>query len=386
MRFLAFIFCFFVATTMVNASQKLNQPQKMQFTVAHSGGNCSGCVWIAAVGVIDIDAPKRFTELINKNPHIDIVYIHSLGGSLFAGMELGKIFRAKKIKVYIYETKSDEYSYSYGDSGVCMSACAYAFLGGIARVIPQNSQLGYHQFYSERNTPSLSLDSSSINYKISKDQIISGLIASYLVEMGVDARVLTIASSVDKNDVAILSTDDLRYFNITTTDIFTNWRLEVTGKGLVALTEKSNSYSLERSIMAFCTEPNHESYLVFITARPQNYGSSINSTNLSSYLKRLELKSDQTILYSAHSSQIQYYITDKLFLFALPIPNQIKDDILNTPLLFVDFDVPRAFFGTWPNFNLVIDAKTKEILRFAWKNCGIKFPSPTQLSTLLSPL
>jgi hypothetical protein len=65
---------------------------------------------------------------------------------------------------------------------LCVSACAYAFLGGITRDFDKNSIYGIHRFGSDR--------------PISGDdaQVLTTVIAKYIQQMGVDMSVLQAAS------------------------------------------------------------------------------------------------------------------------------------------------------------------------------------------------
>lgn len=67
--------------------------EPMTFRRGWSGGNCNGCEWIAAQGEIMPDTPARFREYIAENGKPYYITLHSLGGDLGAGIELGQTIR-----------------------------------------------------------------------------------------------------------------------------------------------------------------------------------------------------------------------------------------------------------------------------------------------------
>ncbi len=57
---------------------------------------------------------------------------------------LGEMFRALKIDT---EVGSSDPAASAKIQGICASARAYAFLGGVERSLDENAKLGFHRFY-----------------------------------------------------------------------------------------------------------------------------------------------------------------------------------------------------------------------------------------------
>ena len=83
-------------------------------------------------------------------------------------------------------------------SGICASACAYAFAGGRGRYYSGgNTRLGIHQFYSQGN-----------DIGNGTSQEVSGLLVAYLQRMGVDALAFSASASVQPNDILWLSADE----------------------------------------------------------------------------------------------------------------------------------------------------------------------------------
>jgi len=89
------------------------------------------------------DALRLQAELANLAPNKRVaILMNSPGGLVHEGTALGRLFYNARIATFVL-----------GNGGVCMSACAMAFLGGRdfatgepLRVIIQGGALGFHQF------------------------------------------------------------------------------------------------------------------------------------------------------------------------------------------------------------------------------------------------
>lgn len=73
--------------------------------------------------------------------------------------------------------------------GVCTSACAYAFMGGIERQIDPGSRIGVHYFYSAGRSEGVAVDEPELVQE-AVEQELTSLLLDYALRMGVDARVL----------------------------------------------------------------------------------------------------------------------------------------------------------------------------------------------------
>lgn len=152
--------------------------------------------WVSAEGVITPDTPSVFRKFLKSYDAgiVDRIEFHSLGGNLMAALELGRMIRNNGYKVNIGHTitlNNPEYTMDVVefDDAVCMSACAYTFLGGVTRRFYSNKAYGVHRFgYSLGDGDEVSA------------QIAASEIAKYVEEMGVDQNILRLASRADFND------------------------------------------------------------------------------------------------------------------------------------------------------------------------------------------
>lgn len=114
---------------------------EMTFVLRGNGGNCIGCEWTAAEGVITNDTYKRFEEYA-KGKRVATLHFDSPGGSLVGGLLLGEAIRKNGADTAVGKTIPDAYGFHAEAPGQCMSACAFAYLGGASRIYDEKQQLG----------------------------------------------------------------------------------------------------------------------------------------------------------------------------------------------------------------------------------------------------
>jgi hypothetical protein len=337
----------------------------MQFVVAGSGGNCNGCEWISAVGVIDESTPKKFEQFRKHHPYQQTIYLHSPGGNLMAGMELGRLFRKYKMPVSIAKTEQVKgESYSETTSGICASACAYAFLGGASRSITENSKIGFHQFYKttilEANANPISVQ----GYTLSADQLISGIIAAYIVEMGVDARVLSIASLAGKDEMLSPNDSELRVLKVITSDDFSPLQIELFGEGIRVFSTNDYVGYPVRKLSAFCMGADKQAVFMIEADKVND-----SERGLLESINKIEFFGDdennKTIIPKAN---ISIRIADTSAII-IALPRKIRDQALSSKSFGFDVDTARVVFGTWIGGGFSPTINEKKMLRLAWSNC-----------------
>jgi len=168
-------------------------------------------IMILATGQIDKDTPKQFRSFAQDFPRGTWVAISSPGGNLIGGMQLGLAIRELGFNTTIGNT-----DYSPPD---CLSACAYAFAGGVSRKLTPGSRYGLHQF---RGTDQ------AINAE--DTQKISATLAKYLDGMGVDRRLLDYAQMTTSDKVTVLTLTQAQLLKVDTAGqtSYARWKVEVT--------------------------------------------------------------------------------------------------------------------------------------------------------------
>jgi hypothetical protein len=99
-------------------------------------------------GGIDSYAAKRLEAFIisNRVPRESWVILNSPGGSLFGGIELGKIIRKYDLRTDVGKQKTAQPRPLEYDVGGCYNACTLAYVGGIFRYLKPGSHFGIHRF------------------------------------------------------------------------------------------------------------------------------------------------------------------------------------------------------------------------------------------------
>ena len=168
-------------------------------------------IMILATGQIDKDTPKQFRSFAQDFPRGTWVAISSPGGNLIGGMQLGLAIRELGFNTTIGNT-----DHSPPD---CLSACAYAFAGGVSRKLTPGSRYGLHQF---RGTDQ------AINAE--DTQKISATLAKYLDGMGVDRRLLDYAQMTTSDKVTVLTITQAQLLKVDTAGqtSYARWKVEVT--------------------------------------------------------------------------------------------------------------------------------------------------------------
>jgi hypothetical protein len=273
-----------VATAMAGAAQAQSQPQPapgtkgpaanlMQpivFYVAKGApGACGpGCSeWIAAEGKIDPAAEPRLWELLRKlgNDRKPPIYFHSPGGDVIAGLQLGRLMRARGLTVGVGWTlpatcdrkdpgtpACDALKHSGRElpaeldvtSGLCASSCSYAILGGAVRVIGVGAKVGIHDAFVAPTFRSFDENGRVVDrpQAVSAESARSGMaqtygvIARYVDAMGISVDLVKAAHAIPSGGLHVLTREELVAFGIDRRDAVENaWSLVDKSDGLSAV-------------------------------------------------------------------------------------------------------------------------------------------------------
>lgn len=126
------------------------------------------------------------------------VFLNSPGGSVTDALELGRAIRAAGLGT------------AMEDGDICLSACPYIFAAGVTRRAEDGARIGVHQHYFGENTllPAF--------IAVSDIQRGQGLVVEYLVEMGIDLRLMQPALITPPEEIYLLSREELEEFNLVT--------------------------------------------------------------------------------------------------------------------------------------------------------------------------
>ncbi|MGP9819336.1 hypothetical protein ACTZWW_04920 [Salinarimonas sp. NSM] len=232
------------------------QAELMRFELQGNGGNCHGCEWVIADGVITSETPEDFERFVEDEfggSGGPTLYLNSGGGNLVAGLRLGELIRKYGFWTAVGASVRDGVS-SFGHEivpGVCASACAYAFLGGVSRSA-EPGEVGVHQFYDGAaltNPTEKAFDA----YDLSSQQIMTGVILEYVVRMGAGAEIVTTAAMTSPGEMHFFDHDELTSFRVTWNPReFDPWRIEPYKSGVVAFTKTRDQTG---TVTVFCRQP-----------------------------------------------------------------------------------------------------------------------------------
>ena len=229
-----------------NESNKVNKTELELKAELNSGAKClnvpldfgSGPI-ILAQGTIALHSSDTLAQITPDWPQGAIIAFQSLGGDLMGGLRLGQYIRARGFYTYVpngvvskdntqpgKDTSKDTGKDAGKDAGKCFSACAYSFLGGVARRVHPQALYGVHQFRAQES----GLDSV-------QTQKISAVLAKYMDAMNVSRLLLDQAMLTDPGKVNIINEGLRRSWKVeaavdyTAQQALPKWRLEVSASG-----------------------------------------------------------------------------------------------------------------------------------------------------------
>jgi len=331
--------------------------------LAGNGGNCAGCEWIGIDGSIPPEAGIYLQEFLVKNNLEGVRYninFNSPGGSLIGAIRLGRVIRQLRMDTSVAKTVPYQERWHITEKGQCYSACAYAFLGGVVRSV-EPGDYGVHQFYSSAllQNPDGKVFTPM---DFSVQQATTGLLLSYVMEMGVSAELVIEANKTLPTDMNILSKQQLTDFKVSfDADHYGPWKIEAHRNGLVAF---SRSQDEKRQMTIYCVGSRGAELLV--TYSDMDASAVKNLEEIMSEIKKFSLL-NRPIL----GASIKIEVADKKLQLRVPLsPDDIeafKTDRDPEGMFTVHPDEPRAFYGAvYENLNL--DGLAINV-RLAQRNC-----------------
>ena len=123
------------------------------------------------------------------------MYFNSPGGSLIAGMAIGRLLRQRGFDAHVGKRTADVHELI---GGVCYSACPFAYAGGVRRYLKPDSVLGVHRAENRVPLP----DGSAF------EKLVSQQATEYLLAMGVSPELFTIMSQVPHDVIRGLTREE----------------------------------------------------------------------------------------------------------------------------------------------------------------------------------
>lgn len=170
-----------------------DHPMTFRYISTACLGNNSTCgPYILAEGVIQpdsyialLDLTSRLYDGKGKVKHNPPIRFNSAGGSVLGSIRLGFAIRDEGLETEVGGYYSE---FSSGEEKIisrkpkCVSACVYAFVGGVKRSVHPNGTFAVHQFVSQSG---VSNDSAT--------QKLTATLSKHLELMGIEQKLLRIA-------------------------------------------------------------------------------------------------------------------------------------------------------------------------------------------------
>jgi hypothetical protein len=138
------------------------------------------------------------------------IYFQSRTGNRLEGMRMGRLIRQLGFKTHIGETDG-------ATPGNCISACAFAYLGGTSRFMNANANFGLHRFYRSQGEDQ--------EFQLQEAQSVSEQMVQYIREMGVDTRLFRYMAQPGSEEVVFLAKPTLQSLGVVNDGIFSaSWQ------------------------------------------------------------------------------------------------------------------------------------------------------------------
>jgi hypothetical protein len=141
---------------------------------------------IVAEGQISNSTPNEFVDFLRENVGNrdlrTIVMLDSQGGYVVASMELGRIFRRIGAATVV--------------ANQCLSACVYAFMGGVKRVAPRGAVLGIHRMFADTSKGAL-----QPTRRVYDDGSMAAMLMRYSARMGVSRDLIRYAERISSGTI-----------------------------------------------------------------------------------------------------------------------------------------------------------------------------------------
>ena len=252
----------------------------MTFELAGTDHRGDGQSWIQADGPITAHTVEEFIAFYDAGPDWwpKRIRFNSTGGNLAQGVALGRELRRRGFATEVGHHKVDpnwagtgHWTFTIRTPGKCASACAYAYMGGIERNIGEGSAIGVHQFYS-RGRSITGGASGPVMVEQGSEQEVSAVLLSYMLEMGVDARIFAKAGLSRPTEMTWIEAGQeavqtgLEY----EPKDWSPWRIDMHGDGVIAISERQD---MKYRMSAYCTEKEGAIFEIYATDEISSDGS-----------------------------------------------------------------------------------------------------------------
>lgn len=269
---------FWLAVLAPVASHADNTGRPMVFSAASAQ---DGAVLLFGDGDFASTTPsdlRRFLDRL-RPPEGAVLFLNSAGGDLAAGMEVGQIARDARLATSVGQPPlvgGARPGLEDFRTGYCISACSFAFLGGVERTVPDGSVYAVHQVSMNcsdprgayRRFPWVRLP--TVNYcpdfreAMAIAQNASGAVVEYVLSMGVDPLFLSEMAKADPEAINRLSADRLEAYRITQSPQKTDWSYETDEEGEFFLRATQATSWREHRVEFYCDRSSEPRLVMWV--------------------------------------------------------------------------------------------------------------------------
>jgi hypothetical protein len=241
------------------ALPKAATPPMVFYVVKGAPDSCGrGCdSWIAVEGQVDAGAAARFKKFLARVGNRNLpFYFYSPGGNLDQALAMGAMLRERRAVARVARTVVRDCGFEAQDSDVCIrlkqsgrelrgdlwtrgatcnSACPYLMLGATTREIAADALLAVHSakvivHFRGAGVPTAEMRAAATQRGIERAD---GMLARYIVKMGVDIGLLELARTIKFENMRVLTRDEIVRFGIDRREfVETAWTFESSGRSM----------------------------------------------------------------------------------------------------------------------------------------------------------
>lgn len=175
-------------------------PPSMEFSVL-TQEDCKGtaCAKILlGEGEIERDTYRAFLRAAGKLKPGTALILNSPGGEVSGAILLGMAIRGAGFDTLV------------PSGAICNSACAYAFLGGVSRVVLNDGRLGVHRSRHQLSNG----DKLPPDVEREVDAEVTQKLKTYVTSMGVSAAMLKVADRISSNQIRYLTPKEIASYGV----------------------------------------------------------------------------------------------------------------------------------------------------------------------------
>lgn len=181
--------------------------ETMSFQIVEQGFlNGEKTAAIFAEGDIAEDSRDNLKNLVEReNIKNAVVYFNSTGGLVIESIKLGQYIRSKGFGTSVKAINPGK------TKAICASACVYAYAGGVARYLDdETGVIGVHQYYSARKD--ISIENSRDDLKVA--QLLGSVIVAHLQQMEISPTLYVAAAMTEPSEMLWINKEGGESFDL----------------------------------------------------------------------------------------------------------------------------------------------------------------------------